>query len=87
MLLACAAAIATINVLREEDLPRQAGEYVLGELGKRFARQILIGGTYINARTLRIEPPLTGVEGPRDGNGEGTIADALGGACSLRHSE
>ena len=24
-----------------------------------FARQILIGGTYINARTLRVEPPLT----------------------------
>jgi putrescine aminotransferase len=24
-----------------------------------FARQILIGGTYINSRTLRVEPPLT----------------------------
>jgi putrescine aminotransferase len=95
--LACAAAIATINVLLEEELPRQAGEkgdYLLGrfaELGARypkllvewrgrglmlglefadnelgyevakelFARQILIGGTYINARTLRVEPPLT----------------------------
>lgn len=93
----CAAAIATLNVLLEEDLPRQAGEkgeYLLGkfaELGARypellvewrgrglmlglefadnekgyevakelFARQILIGGTYINARTLRVEPPLT----------------------------
>ena len=94
---ACAAAIATLNVLLEEDLPRQAGEkgdYLLGrfaELGARypallklwrgrglmlglefaddelgyavsknlFARQILIGGTYINSRTLRVEPPLT----------------------------
>lgn len=94
---ACAAAIATLNVLLEEDLPRQAGEkgeYLLGkfaELGAKypdllvewrgrglmlglefsdnekgyevakelFDRQILIGGTYINARTLRVEPPLT----------------------------
>ncbi len=94
---ACAAAIATIGVLLDEDLPRQAGEkgeYLLGkfgELGGRypkllkiwrgrglmlglefandalgyavsknlFARQILIGGTYINSRTLRVEPPLT----------------------------
>ncbi|MEO8276773.1 MAG: aminotransferase class III-fold pyridoxal phosphate-dependent enzyme [Thermoanaerobaculia bacterium] len=94
---ACAAAIATIGVLLDEDLPRQAGEkgeYLLGkfaELGARypnllklwrgrglmlglefagdelgyavsknlFARRILIGGTYINSRTLRVEPPLT----------------------------
>ena len=93
----CAAAIATINVLLEEDLPRKAGEkgeyflkhindmakkypkvlklcrgrgLMLGmeftndELGYNvaknlFARQILISGTYINARVLRIEPPLT----------------------------
>jgi putrescine aminotransferase len=92
----CAAAIATINVLLEEDLPRQAaqkGEYLLkhiNDLAKRyakaltlcrgrglmlgmefvshdigyavaknlFARNILISGTYINARVLRIEPPL-----------------------------
>ena len=92
----CAAAIATINVLLEEDLPKQAGkkgEYLLkhinalakkyskvlklcrgrglmlgmeftnNDLGyevakKLFARQILISGTYINARVLRIEPPL-----------------------------
>jgi putrescine aminotransferase len=92
----CAAAIATINVLLEEDLPRQAaekGDYLLkhvndlakkypkvlclcrgrglmlgmefanNELGYEvaknlFARQILISGTYINARVLRIEPPL-----------------------------
>ena len=92
----CAAAIATINVLLEEDLPRQAhekGQYLLQQingLAKKyskalklcrgrglmlgmefadndigydvaknlFARQILISGTYINARVLRIEPPL-----------------------------
>lgn len=94
--LACAAAIATINVLLEEELPRQAlekgelllsrllelarnysrllvtargkglmlgMEFVNNELGyavakKLFDRQILISGTYINARVLRIEPPL-----------------------------
>jgi putrescine aminotransferase len=93
----CAAAIATISVLLDEDLPRQAGEkgdYILDKLGtlaaayprvlkvsrgrglmlgmeftdndlgyevakELFARQILIGGTYINARVLRVEPPLT----------------------------
>jgi len=92
----CAAALATIHVLLEEDLPRQAGEkgaYMLkhinglaqkypkvlklcrgrglmlgmeftdNDLGYNvaknlFARQILISGTYINARVLRIEPPL-----------------------------
>ena len=94
--LACAAAIATINVLLEEDLPRQAaekGNYLLPRLQKLaekypevmsgargiglmlgmefknndigymvakqlFARRILISGTYINARVLRVEPPL-----------------------------
>jgi putrescine aminotransferase len=94
--LACAAAIATIHVLLEEDLPRQAGEkgeYLLPRLnalarkyprlmaGARgrglmlgmeftshelgyavakslFSRNILISGTYINARVLRVEPPL-----------------------------
>lgn len=92
----CAAAIATINVLLEEDLPRQAAEkesYLLPRLNRLaeeypkvlvgargrglmlgmefadnelgyavaknlFARNILISGTYINARVLRIEPPL-----------------------------
>lgn len=92
----CAAAIATLHVLMEEDLPRQAHEkglymteqinamakkypkilklcrgrgLMLGmefadndvgyEVAKNlFARQILISGTYINARVLRIEPPL-----------------------------
>jgi putrescine aminotransferase len=94
--LACAAAIATINVLLDEDLPKQAhekGAYLLPALNKLaakypdvlesargiglmlgmefknndigymvakhlFARRILISGTYINARVLRIEPPL-----------------------------
>lgn len=94
--LACAAAIATINVLLEEDLPKAAlekGNYLLPALeelikkypkamvGARgvglmlgmefsnndlgyavakhlFARKILISGTYINARVLRVEPPL-----------------------------
>jgi putrescine aminotransferase len=94
--LACAAAIATINVLLEENLPQQAkekGEYLLPkfeELARKypkvlkggrgrglmlgmeftsndigyeiaknlFGRQILISGTYINSRVLRVEPPL-----------------------------
>jgi putrescine aminotransferase len=95
--LACSAAIATINVILEEDLCRQAaekGEYLLrhmndmaarhpqvmklargrglmlgmefvdNDLGyevakQLFARNILISGTYINARVLRVEPALT----------------------------
>ena len=95
--LACAAAIATIQVILAEDLPKQAGEkgdYLLkhinalaqrypkvlklcrgrglmlgmefmdNDLGyevakELFGRQILISGTYINARVLRIEPALT----------------------------
>ena len=95
--LACAAAIATINVLLEENLATEAankGAYLLkrmGEIARRhpkvmvgargrglmlgmeftnndlgyevaknlFARQILISGTYINARVLRVEPALT----------------------------
>jgi putrescine aminotransferase len=94
---ACAAAIATINVLLDEDLPKQAGEkgaYMLKSLGalaakfpkilklargrglmlgmefmdndlgyevakQLFGRNILISGTYINARVLRLEPALT----------------------------
>lgn len=93
----CAAAIATINVILEENLPAQAGEkgiyllnhlnalakkyskvmvlargrglmlgmeFVNNELGyeiakKLFGRNILISGTYINSRVLRIEPALT----------------------------
>jgi putrescine aminotransferase len=95
--LACAAAIATIHVLLDEELPRQAGEkgeYLLKQMNALaarypkvmklargrglmlgmefadntlgyevakhlFARNILISGTYINARVLRIEPALT----------------------------
>ena len=95
--LACAAAIATIHVLLEENLAQQAAEkgaYLLermnglakkypkvmvegrgrglmlgmeftgNEIGYTvakhlFARQILISGTYINARVLRVEPALT----------------------------
>lgn len=95
--LSCAAAIATISTLLEEDLPGQAkakGEYLLPrmnalikkypdvlkeirgiglmlgmeftsnetgyEVAKNlFARNILISGTYINSKTLRVEPPLT----------------------------
>ena len=94
--LACSAAIATINVLLEEDLPAQAaqkGTYItekITDLAKRysnilslcrgrglmlgmeftnndlgyavaknlFERNILISGTYINSKCLRIEPPL-----------------------------
>jgi putrescine aminotransferase len=94
---ACAAAIATIHVILEEDLARQAGEkgehllrhmnalaarhprvmklargrglmlgmeFVDNETGYEvakalFARQILISGTYINSRVLRVEPSLT----------------------------
>lgn len=95
--LACSAAIATISVLLEEDLPGQAkakGEYMIPRINaliakypdvlkevrglglmlgmefadndagyavakELFARNILISGTYINARVLRVEPPLT----------------------------
>lgn len=95
--LACAAAIATISVLLEEDLPAQAkakGDYMvpkMKELIKKFpdvlkeirgvglmlgmeftgndtgyevaknlfGRNVLISGTYINAKCLRVEPPLT----------------------------
>jgi putrescine aminotransferase len=93
----CAAAIATINVILEEGLAKQAaekGDYLLtqmnalaakyprvmklargrglmlgmeftdNELGYKvatelFSRRILISGTYINARVLRVEPALT----------------------------
>lgn len=93
----CAAAIATLHELLDQDLPRQAaekGEYLLAQMNALaaryprvmklargrglmlgmeftdddlgyaiakhlFARQILISGTYINARVLRIEPALT----------------------------
>ncbi|MFB5675310.1 putrescine aminotransferase [Paenibacillus terreus] len=95
--LACAAAIATIDVLLEEELPARAGEsgrYFLEGLrqvaaghedkimeirgiglmiGIEFHRDevgyeiskgmfdegILVAGTLINSKTIRIEPPLT----------------------------
>ncbi|WP_026314487.1 putrescine aminotransferase [Heyndrickxia acidiproducens] len=95
--LACAAAIATISVLLEEDLPARAakvGDYFLARLkeqakghedkifeirgqglmigiefqndviGYNFAKGmfdegILVAGTLVNSKTIRIEPPLT----------------------------
>lgn len=95
--LACAAAIATINVLIEEDLPARAaevGEYFLkgikevtkehsdkvlevrgqglligvefhkDETGYAFSKGmfdegVLVAGTLVNSKTIRIEPPLT----------------------------
>lgn len=95
--LACAAAIATFNVLIEENLPAKAaelGEYMLeglrhaasefpdlvmeirgkglligiefqtDEIGYEvskglFDSGVLVAGTLINAKTIRIEPPLT----------------------------
>jgi putrescine aminotransferase len=95
--LACAAAIATIDVLLEENLPERAGEigrYFLEELRKAgtghedkimeirgiglmigiefhrdevgyevskgmFDEGVLVAGTLINSKTIRIEPPLT----------------------------
>lgn len=95
--IACAAAIATINVIIEEKLPERAavmGDYLLDGLreaakghedkvsevrGKGlmigiefvddktgyevskglFDKGILVAGTLINAKTIRIEPPLT----------------------------
>jgi putrescine aminotransferase len=102
--LACAAALATINVLIEERLPQRAavmGERMLRglrhavagheaivvdvrgkglmmalefhdhstgyEFGKRMLdRGILVSGTLVNARTIRVEPPLTITEGEAD---------------------
>ena len=95
--LACAAALATINVLLEENLPAQAEqkgdmlldgfrllarqypelvydvrgkgmlmaiEFVDNESGYNFAsemfrQRVLVAGTLNNAKTIRIEPPLT----------------------------
>ncbi len=102
--LACAAALATINVLIEDRLPERAailGERMLAglrnaaaehgdlvvdvrgkgllmalefrdhetgfELGKRMLdRGVLVSGTLVNARVIRIEPPLTITEGEAD---------------------
>ena len=95
--LSCIAAIATINVLLEEKIPKRAeevGDYFKNELKKvtdkypnivsevrgmglmlaleftnnelgysvskgLFDKGVLVAGTLINARTIRIEPPLT----------------------------
>ncbi len=95
--LACAAALATINVLIEENLPERAarmGERMLGglrEAAKGYSniitdirgkgmlmamefpndqlgfalskamldRGVLVSGTLVNARVIRVEPPLT----------------------------
>lgn len=95
--LACAAAIATIQVLIEERLPERAakmGVYMLqglkevarghedkvmeirgkglmigiefqeNQIGYQFAQKlfdkgVLVAGTLVNAKTIRIEPPLT----------------------------
>lgn len=92
----CAAAIANINVLLEENLPERAavlGDFMLGELRKLaagypevvqevrgrglligiefnsneigyevakglFAEGVLVAGTLINSKSIRIEPPL-----------------------------
>ncbi len=102
--LACAAALATINVLIEEQLPQRAarlGEHLLGgiraavaghddlvagvrgkglliaiefhdhatgfELAKRMLdRSVLVSGTLVNARVIRVEPPLTITEEEAD---------------------
>ena len=102
--LACAAAIATINVLIEERLPERAavlGERMLTglreatrkypemvvdvrgkgllmamefvddrtgfELGKHLLeRGVLVSGTLVNARVVRVEPPLTITEDQAD---------------------
>jgi putrescine aminotransferase len=102
--LACAAALATINVLIEDDLPARAarlGERMLAglraaaaghddlvvdvrgkgllmalefcdhatgfELGKRMLeRGVLVSGTLVNARVIRVEPPLTIMEKEAD---------------------
>jgi putrescine aminotransferase len=102
--LACAAALATINVLIEDRLPQRAavlGERMLAglrdaaaghddlivavrgkgllmalefcddetgfELGKRMLeRGVLVSGTLVNARVIRVEPPLTITEEEAD---------------------
>jgi putrescine aminotransferase len=102
--LACAAALATINVLIEDKLPHRAavlGERMLAglraaaaphedivvgvrgkgllmalefrddatgfELGKRMLdRGVLVSGTLVNARVIRVEPPLTITEAEAD---------------------
>jgi len=102
--LACAAALATINVLIEEQLPQRAAqmgqrmlagmkqaaagheavvvelrgrgllmaiEFVSHEAGYELAkamlqRGVLVAGTLVNARVVRVEPPLTITEEQAD---------------------
>jgi putrescine aminotransferase len=102
--LACAAALATINVLIEEQLPQRAAqmgqrmlagmkqaaagheaivvelrgrgllmaiEFVSHEAGYELAkamlqRGVLVAGTLVNARVVRVEPPLTISEAQAD---------------------
>jgi putrescine aminotransferase len=102
--MACAAALATINVLIEERLPERAahmGDRMLAgirravaghediivavrgkgllialefaddatgfEFGKRMLdRGVLVSGTLVNARVIRVEPPLTIAEDEAD---------------------
>lgn len=118
---ACAAAIATINVLLDENLPQQAAEkgvYMLQALGalarkyprvlvrargrglmlgmefadnelgyeiakQLFSRNILISGTYINARVLRLEPALTISRAQLDVF-LGALEDSLKAVCEAR---
>ena len=102
--LACAAALATINVLIEDDLPERAArmgermlagikraaagheaivvdvrgrgllmamEFVSHEVGYELAKAmlghgVLVAGTLVNARVVRVEPPLTITEEQAD---------------------
>jgi len=117
--LACAAALATINVLIEERLPERAavmGERMLAgirnavaghedvivavrgkgllmalefhdnDTGFEFAKRmlergVLVSGTLVNARTIRIEPPLTITQEQAD-----YVCRAIGESVALCHS-
>lgn len=117
--LACAAALATINVLIEEHLPERAatlGERMLAgiraatrdypqivvdvrgkgllmamefcddktgfELAKRLLdRGVLVSGTLVNARVIRVEPPLTITDAQAD-----YVCEAIASALHDMHS-
>jgi putrescine aminotransferase len=118
--LACAAALATINVLIEDRLPQRAavlGERMLAglraaavghedivvavrgkgllmalefhdnETGFELAKQmldrgVLVSGTLVNARVIRVEPPLTITEEEAD-----YVCQALGESLSAMSSK
>ncbi len=118
--LACAAALATINVLIEERLPERAavmGERMLAGIRKAVAghedvvvavrgkgllmalefhdndtgfefakrmleRGVLVSGTLVNARTIRIEPPLTITQEQAD-----YVCRCIGESVALCHPE